>query len=546
MADTSPQPKEPKTGDEKFGDQNLQYAGLVGLGAWGYGGDSFQFMGDEYGAGEGFGFGGSSGWGGSNFGTWGRRGLLQPIEALVGTGTLEGKNKYDNFFTPGGFLANGMLPGARLYPGTYLNYRIMSAHSTNVIAAMALMGPVLAANWSIEMDDNAPSDAEDLIERYILNNRVKLVLEHLKALFYGYASFEKVWKAENGYLGYSDIRPLLPDLTRVWHDRGKFTGLQQNEISIGLPYCHIFTYDREGDNFYGRPMLENNRRPWSNQLNVEDNLERIGVKQASIIPIIKHPPGQTPTKDQNGKQVVYSDIAQQMGHALQRGSGVFMENLAVASTVEAMMTIGKRAHESLWCIDTLDLGDQGPVVVALIQLMEYLDKKMVRGWKVPERVILEARHGGGKADAGEMTDIHLMGCQFLHNQITSCINGQSWDSSAPPGLVDDLLLYNYGPKAVGTVRVVAEPLVDEQKATDDKILDASLNDPIILHEFWKRADFGAFMDRIGFARITKQTKPEDKIDPSVFEQPDPGDKPAQNNGNSNGNGAGNNRTALNV
>jgi hypothetical protein len=87
--------------------------------------------------------------GGPLNGMWGTAyGSGVPTAALLGTGTLEGTNKYSGPIL-GGFTPYGVIPGfTRPWAGNYATYRIASAHPTHVIAGASLVGQVIGSQWS--------------------------------------------------------------------------------------------------------------------------------------------------------------------------------------------------------------------------------------------------------------------------------------------------------------------------------------------------------------------------------------------------------------
>src|SRR5580704_15458496 len=115
-----------------------------------------------------------------------------PTAALVGTGTLEGTNKYSAPIL-GGVGPYGIVPGfTKPWAGTYATYRIASAHPTHVIAGASLVGQVLGSQWSYESKRNAPSGARAFIQETMEKSRTRLLIECLKAVTtFGYRAFEK-------------------------------------------------------------------------------------------------------------------------------------------------------------------------------------------------------------------------------------------------------------------------------------------------------------------------------------------------------------------
>lgn len=469
---------------------------LAGVGGLGFGG---------YTAG-GTGFGGANMYGGG----WG---WGQPWAALVGAGTYEGTNKYSTPWVWGGPGPFGLLPGIKPWAGTYGTYRIMAAHPTLVLSAMAVIAPILAGEFSIQKDDNAPGDADQLLEMQFFPMRLKLLNECLRSLTFGWRGFEKVWERKNGWIRYKMLKPLLPELTDILvDDHGEFAGLKQKNVELDPLYCGIYTFDRDGDNHYGRGLMENARRAWSNWLNVEDNLTRLGFKVASIVPIIKYPGGTG--QDTNGNTVSNFQVAINIATALASGRPIAVQNLTTAM-VEDFKALIDFSKASLWDIDTVDMGNAGPMIMALIEQLTYLDKKLVESWRMPERSLLEARHGGSRADSKEHGDVGLTGCDLLFQDVTDTINTQ---------FVDDLLEANYGEEARGTCRLVPSPIIDEQKAIDEEILSGITANPLLLNTFLKRINFDSFLDRMGVEQAEDwQGKPWDG---SMFQpQGAPGSKP---------------------
>jgi hypothetical protein len=499
---------EPQTNRERTGKQDLAQA--VGAGGW-------------YGLGWAApgtppapGVAGPGGFvGGSGFAGYPGYGY-QPVAALVGAGTFEGTNKYATPLVGGGVAAYGLLPGVRPWAGTYGTYRIMSAHPTIFLAAIALMAPILSADWTVEevkprrprpgrgvtRRKAAPSDAKEAAEELLLPMRQRLVWECLRGLVFGHKSFEKVWELRDGFITYRKVKPLLPELTTILvGPNGDYAGVTESiadtsssadggDRRTGIPplYAWTYTYDLDGSNYYGRPLMENCRRAWSNWLNVEDNLAALGRKVASIIPVVKYPAGEG--IDANGAKVSNHQTAVTIAGGLASGRPVVVENLSQAQ-VDDLRHVAELAKASLWTIDTVDMGNPGPTLEALLEQLTILDKHLVRGWAQPERSLLEARHGGSRADSDQAGDVGLSVCDLISADVAD---------SACRGLLDDWTEANYGPAARGTLRLRASPIVDELRGMAREIVTALASNPITLPDLRKRIDLDPLLSHLKVPR----------------------------------------------
>jgi hypothetical protein len=410
---------------------------------------------------------------------------------VLGSGTTEGTNKYS---PPLSALAlpGAVLPGyGKPWPGTYETYRAMSAHPTLALAIVATMAPVVACEWTVEeTKGKAPSEAREFISDLMLPMRVRILWECLKSTVFGCRQFEQVLEVDGGYMSLKRLKPLLPELTEIRVDEhGHFAGLTQGNVTLEADRAFVCAHDRDGDDYYGRSRHENCRRVWTNALAIEDNLYRLSTKASSIIPRVGFPPAGK-VVDETGKQVSSQDQARKMAAGMSRGAAVVYPNLA-GLEIDDLRGLPDLVKGSLWKIDTIDMGDSGPALVAILKTLQYYDMLMVRGWLKPERSILEAQKSGSRADSESHGDIATSDCDMLHGQIVEQINDQ---------VIDNLLVQNFGEAARGTVRLAAVPLADEQRLLDQKLLDAILNNPQALPDLVDHIDMDSWLDRTGYPR----------------------------------------------
>ena len=447
--------------------------------------------------------------------------LLPQTAALLGSGATENKSPYDSHHNgmsagpifPG--LGGGLFGGQR-YPGTYATYRVMCAHPTIALLRLSVMAPIMAAAWSYEEKGGkpAPKGAKELIERTFDKLRPTLLMNCLRALDYGFQAFENVWGEDReGYYIPAMVRGLLPDLTELLVDKqGQLQGVQNSGVTITGPQFFVYTYDREGDNWYGRSRLENCRRQWANWLRDDDNLVKAGNKVGGILPKIGFPADAAAVE--NKADTNYSK-AQTLAIGLMNGQPVVMQNL----TASMLETIGNGHHElagkSLWSIDLLDMGNMGPQQAALVETLRYRDSLLCRGYLRSERSVIEAQTAGSRADAEAHTaSISDTDCDMLHQDIVTAINET---------LVRETLRQNFGDEYADCVEIKPKQIVDESRIADQKILDAMLTNQVSFAELADRFDWDAFCQRNKMKLRREHAPWEDMLLPTDPMMGQPGD-----------------------
>jgi hypothetical protein len=413
--------------------------------------------------------------------------------AVQGSGTYEGTNRYSPPMScPGGIASfAGMMPGYdRPWPGTYATYRVMNAHPTLVIAMAATFCPVKAGEWFVEADKGVPDEARRYVSDLLMPMRTRIVSEMLWSLAFGWRGFERVKVMRKGYWTLGRLKPLLPELTEVEVDpNGHLAGLRNGGVTLTRDQIVVYTNDQDGDYYYGRSRHENCRRVWSNWLCDDDNLHRLATKAASVIPYVGYPPGTG--KDKDGKDQSNFDTAAEIARGMSAGRAVVFPNLANFTLDDIMSQAPDWAKASLWHHGTIDMGDSGPTLMALLEKHQYDDNLLVRGWCKPERSMLQARHGGSRADSESHGDIGTTDCDMVAADIAECVTQQ---------IVEPELRDNGWEKVVGKIRIKAVPIIDEKKIVDDTILDAVVTNQGAFAELVKRVDMDAWLDRTGLPK----------------------------------------------
>jgi len=410
--------------------------------------------------------------------------------ARYGSAVSDGKNDYGSSSQPfGGIGTTGPVNGGFDAPpaGTYETYRLMALHPTLVLAMAATFCPILSSDWAVEKSEDAPTGASDLIEKTFLPQRVRILKSMLRGLLFGFASMEQVWGVDNdGAIVPVKFKSLLQDLCAIYVDgHGELVKIQNQEIDLEPRDLLIYSHDKEGDNYYGFSRMERCRRWWANHLAVDDTGFKLDNKAAGTVPHVGYPQGTM--IDSTGKEVSNFVAAQSLVSSIARGQGVVFPNHS-GMMVDDLRMAPELAKQSLWSWGFVDSGNCGPAQSAILEKLAYYDALMVRAWCKPERMLLQATTSGSRADSETHQGLGDSDCEQVHDDILAEVNEQS---------VDRVLIENYGPKAKGTVKLKATPIVDENRVVDLKILDAVLKDQRVSAELFERIDMKGWAQRTG-------------------------------------------------
>lgn len=341
---------------------------------------------------------------------------------------------------------------------TYADYRTVRAHPTVSLARKLSIAPVVSGNWSVIGADDVEEDRVLFIRDQLLPIREPLLQKALEdRIDYGWSPFEKIFEVIefgpwSGFNGIRKLKPLLIDKTtiRIDGDTGQFAGFKQSsgkgtDIELPPENCLLMWFDIEGDNLYGRPLLENVRTAHSDWKEANDGARRYDKKMAGSRFVVYYPIG---TSDFNGVETPNGEIAQHLLRTLEASGG-----FAIPSSVNSQVNrLNSEAEREAWRIEVLEDGESRQP--GFIERLNYLDKLLVRGLLTPERSVLEGQHGT-KAEAGEHADFAITNMDLLHRHCTRLVN---WY------VVDHLLALNFGEDARGSVQLVASELSDDTKA----------------------------------------------------------------------------------
>ena len=337
--------------------------------------------------------------------------------------------------------------------GTYADYRELREDPTVALGRGLLVAGVLSGNWSVEADEGVSESVVDSI-RDLVPFREKVMQDTVGygRVDFGWMGFEKVFGLRDGKLVLERVKSLLHDITTVLIDpNGNFAGYKQQDMLTGMPVivppekCLHIAFDVEGGDLYGTPLLENIRATQTSWGECDAGAKRYDEKIAGSHWLIRYPPGSSTV---DGESVDNGTLAAQLLVALESSGYIAVPT----TTAEVLQELVNAEVADLYGWHVEMLSDSSPRQGAFVERLGYLDTLKVRGMGLPERSVLEG-HFGTKAEAGAHGEWAILLMEELDQKITREFNEQ---------VVDQLLILNYGPEAVGTVRMVSAPLVDKQ------------------------------------------------------------------------------------
>jgi hypothetical protein len=360
---------------------------------------------------------------------------------------------------------------------SYALYRRMSADPTLAVVRMVVISPVLAGSWSFKSQPDVLEERVDFIRDMIDPMRPSSLKDSLRSLEFGFQAFEKVWEVVDGKLILKKLKPLLPENTTILvHGDGAFAGIRNNGVELGPEKCLVITYDGEAGNFYGRSRHENARKEFAKREQVDNKSAQYSGKIAGVNMQIHYPEGHS--LDANGVDVDNSVLAVRLMTAYADGRGACFPNLFALGDPKAdLSNAANLAGKSQWIVTYNDAGGASHAA-GFIEKLRYHDSRLFRAWLRPERSALEGQFGT-KAEAETHGDIGVLDGELLYGDIVRQLN---WY------VIDEILAYNFGEDARGSVYIEPAPLADTAYAVLERVLDAILANPGTLEELLTQLD----------------------------------------------------------
>ncbi len=376
-------------------------------------------------------------------------------------------------------------------PATYESYRTVRKQATVQFARAMAKAPILAAEWTIEADDEAPEGAQELIEDVMLDIRPILLGSGLcGVLDFGWSPFEIIWELIEGDLIPIKTKPLLQDITSIHVDRrGQMSSLCQNDgVEVPIELALVLHGEVEGTYWYSMGRLEVVRGLYNRWVEWDHGAARYDKKVAGSHVVVNYPVGST---DVAGVNTPNETIAKSILTQLRSSSGLILPRMIPRTThgVTAEMV-----EHIQWGVELLS--DSGAKQPAFLPRGEYLDKLIIRSYFLPERSVSEGQFGT-KAEAGEHASFALTDMDLRHKDLVRLIN---WH------LVNRILVANYGMKAQNTVRILASPIADEKKTLFHETLATILKTQGGLEEMLDRIDLDSIVEAAGLPMLDEDDR----------------------------------------
>lgn len=357
---------------------------------------------------------------------------------------------------------------------TYADAREIRKDPTVRLARLLSVSPILASSWTVENDADADPRAIDFVNRFRKFRSYIIKEAAFGMLDYGWRGLEVVWELDSeGYLAIDGFVSLLPEITDIMpDDNGRFLGFYQtyidedvnqqyNEIT-GKAKALLFNQRVEGMNFYGESDLEVIQEVKRHYDFAMDIAEAYDTKSAGAVWVINYPIGKTLY---NGVMTENGVIADELLSMITSNGSIAIPN-AVQGAIGSLLdggTSNSLTTENGWTIRLME--STGSSSSHLLSRMQHLETLMVRGIGLPERSLLEGKHGT-KADAAVHADVALTSAIDRSDYILSMLN---------EGPIDAGLVLNYGPEQKGKVRLISEPIGETEKTFLREIFKLLIN-----------------------------------------------------------------------
>lgn len=433
------------------------------------------------------------------------------------------------------------------YYGSYEVYRWMLQHPTIRHARSEVTSRIIASTWGYEADDGVPEEAVKFIEECFDNIRRRLVEDVLRALDFGHACFEPVWKIEDGKYCPDYFKPLSVDYTTiVADDGGRFTGFDTSlkpgtkkdgpDLRADRLKAWLYTYDGESGNLYGRSRLENIRATaWTGWLQCAQQLMSIGVKLGGRQAYAMVPSGSY-VIDATGATRTFAQDAADALNAFAEGKSPVLTNLS--AEVDDPELAAKLATASLTTFETIDFGSYSPSIAGLLDQLRHYEELIFEGWLRSPRTGMESKHGS-RADAEQHTDTGVVDSELIDDDIAQQLQP----------IVDAVATLNFG-LAPNSISIKPAPLISSKTQTHKDLLTAMLADPTLSESLARVIDVPKVLEGLDIPvsgpfemgkLLDEAAQKKAELAPKPIQQPQlpgpPNGPPPQNGNGQGGNGS---------
>lgn len=425
--------------------------------------------------------------GGNNTSPWGKVGnMVGPMFGPMGVGQRNSNNPW------------GWTGWGQPWLGTSDTYDWILRHPKVQHVRQDILNPIQESRYEVEADEGVEVEVIDQTLDMFMNLRRKYTDDAMRALDYGCAPFEVVWRKQGKYTIISDIVPLPTGATQILKDgAGNFAGVRPPQWVdgangsfsdyLGVLYSTLFTFNGKFNNLHGQSILENIRETaWRGWLKAFNQIDRLGDKISGTLGMLLYPAGKY--QDQLGNEVSFEDSAKAAVEGLMKNQFVLMQNLALSGATPREM--GEFAAQSLVELKIVDAGNQASAISGLVAEMLHFENLISEGMLQSPRVNSDSNNGSrGDADRHTITAVRFS--EKLNIDMTESLT-RPWY-----GPVNNFLAINWGEDYRGRVRLRAVPINDERVAGYRAFITTVCNVPQIAAAYVLMADNRKMLNAIG-------------------------------------------------
>jgi len=365
-----------------------------------------------------------------------------------------------------------------------------------------VLAPMVHTEWSIVATDNAPAEAKEFIEEVIFPLRLRWLQQSVfGAIDFGWAPFETVKQAKDGFIKYTKFKPLLQDYSwaMVYIDTGAFAGVLNAPMGYESTFMEtyldetesmIINFEVEGTDWYGDSIFQDLDATQDDWIDSNNSAIRYNSKVAGAHWVIYFPPGQTMFNEELTDNQV---IAKRVLYTLEANGAVIIpdeiQNFLNSDAIDNE-TRGK------WRVELLS--DTSNAQVTFTDRQKYLDSLKVRAFGVPERGVLEGQFGT-KAEAEVHSDIALATIDTKHRVIVDQLNRYA---------VRDLMKMNFGEDVQDTVKILVAPLVDSRFAVLKETFRLLMQGQNTVDDVLPKLDLSTMMEELSLPKNNDQEEDE--------------------------------------
>lgn len=350
----------------------------------------------------------------------------------------------------------------------------MRRYAVIVLAFAITTAPILASPQTIEIvgdkEDALSIKMKDAAAEDGLLDLIQCGLAaSMECLHFGYWLQELIWDRKNGRTVPIELRTVLPGECTIYCDKYRqFAGYQINTTNLDgyrdARYALLSVNNPHIHPLFGEPRNAYCREEWWRIRQSESTADRTERKASGIQFGLGVPSGASFT-DANGKAIFPIDMAQTLVNSATQGN-CFVYPLTPFNKDDIKRNPALADIPAVK-VQQFDWGNIGPALLAHLARIDKLDMKVMQAWRRPTREAMEGS-SGTKAEAGVHGQIGVTDSELVAaDRMRECSKQ----------IIDRWAVTNWGPDAIGRLRVVQSPLSDPQQEFLQQVAQQMLSGP---------------------------------------------------------------------